>query len=112
MTVNRKIIQALNFLKIPVRESFYDGDDAEYITFETPFSNGADYGDDEPEEVITEVKIHWWLPMKKNYLTDKNRIRKALFYAEFTFPTLEVIPDPDSSIRHILFECEIEEEEN
>ena len=56
MTVNRKIIDALAFLKIPVAESFYDGKEEEYITFETPIDSGADFGDDEPGKIIVQVR--------------------------------------------------------
>ena len=97
MTVNRKIIDALAFLKIPVAESFYDGKEEEYITFETPIDSGADFGDDEPGKIIVQVRVHWWIPIKKNYLAEKKKIRNALH-------------DPDTLIRHVLFECEIEEE--
>ena len=71
MTVNRKIIDALAFLKIPVAESFYDGKEEEYITFETPIDSGADFGDDEPGKIIVQVRVHWWIPIKKNYLAEK-----------------------------------------
>ena len=70
MTVNRKIIDALAFLKIPVAESFYDGKEEEYITFETPIDSGADFGDDEPGKIIVQVWVHWWIPIKKNYLAE------------------------------------------
>ena len=63
MTVNRKIIDALAFLKIPVAESFYDGKEEEYITFETPIDSGADFGDDEPGKIIVQVRVHWWIPI-------------------------------------------------
>ena len=110
MTVNRKIIDALAFLKIPVAESFYDGKEEEYITFETPIDSGADFGDDEPGKIIVQVRVHWWIPIKKNYLAVKKKIRNALHDAGFTFPYVRILPDPDTLIRHVLFECEIEEE--
>ena len=111
MTVNRKIIEALAFMKIPIVESFYDGKKEEYITFETPIDSGADFGDDKPGGVIVQVKVHWWIPNKKNYLAGKRKIRSALHNAGFTFPYVTVLPDPDTSIRHIVFECEIEDED-
>ena len=40
----------------------------------------------------------------------KNRIRTALFDQGFTFPEVTVLLEEDVGIRHLVFECDIEEE--
>ena len=40
----------------------------------------------------------------------KNEIRDALLREGFTYPEIESMDDPNPDIRHLVFECEIEEE--
>lgn len=110
MVVNEKIVRALQPLGLPVTADFYGGGASEYITFN--YSDGAVLnGDDGPVEDVAEVQIHYFLPMGKDYLDTKRKIRAALMDAGFTYPDATVLTEPDGKIRHIVFECEVETED-
>ena len=81
MTVNEKIIQALKPFGIPVVADFSGGGEEEYITFNYASDAAALSGDDEPVEVVASMQIHYFLPMDRDYLSIKKKIRKALFSA-------------------------------
>lgn len=109
MTVNEKIVQALEPFGIPIRADFYGGGEKEYFTFNYADDRAADYGDDAPQHVVASMQIHWFLPRNKDYLKLKKKIRNALFRAGFTYPEVTVITE--KNIRHVVFECEIEDED-
>lgn len=111
MTVNKRIIDALNPLGIPVTADFFGDGGEEYITFNYVTDKGALYADDEPEADVAEMQVHYFLPATKNYLENKKKIRKALLEAGFTWPDVTVLMEPDQKTRHLTFECEIENEE-
>ena len=48
------------------------------------------------------------MPEKENFIKIQNKIRKALFEQGFTFPQVTVLTE--NKKRHLVFECEIEEE--
>lgn len=110
MTVNERIIQALEQSGLEVTPDFTGGGAKEYITFTFPEERAVLHGNNEPLAVVSEVQIHYFLPIEKNYLKNKKEIRKALFSAGFTYPTVTVLTEPDNKTRHIIFECEIENE--
>ena len=108
MTVNEKIINVLESLNIPIKSDFYGGGEKEYITFNFA-GDEAEFADDEPISLTTSVQIHYFLPAKKNYLPIKKKIRKLLFISGFTYPAVTVIVEDET--RHIVFECEIEDDD-
>lgn len=110
MTVNQKIINALQFLQIPITADFFGGGKEEYVTFNYVTDEGEVFADDEPTEDITGLQIHYFLPSDRNYLDNKRKIRKALLKAGCTYPDVTVLMEPDNKTRHIVFECEIENE--
>ena len=111
MTVNKRIINALSPLGIPVTADFFGDGKAEYITFNYVTDKGALYADNEPVADVAEMQVHYFLPTTKNYLENKKKIRKALLAAGFTWPDVTVLTEPDQKTRHLTFECEIENEE-
>lgn len=110
MTVNEKIIQALQPFDIPVVTDFFGGKQKEYFTFNYAADHAVLFGDNAPMEVLADVQIHYFLPMRKDYLEIKKAIRRALLEAGFTFPAVTSLVEPDGEIRHLIFECEIENE--
>lgn len=110
MTVNEKIIQALTPLDIPVTADFYGGGEEEYITFNYADDRGGDFGDNAPLHAVAYMQIHYFAPMEKNYLSIKKRIRKALFTTGFTYPDVTDATLTGEGIRHLVFECNIENE--
>ena len=111
MTVNEKIIQALKPFGIPVVADFSGGGEKEYITFNYASDEAALSGDDGPMEVVASMQIHYFLPMDRDYLSIKKKIRKALFSAGFTYPSVEHLTEPEGNIRHLVFECETENDD-
>nr|DAG42183.1 MAG TPA: Protein of unknown function (DUF806) [Caudoviricetes sp.] len=110
MTVNQKIINALQFIRIPVTADFFGGGKEEYVTFNYVTDKGVVFADNEPTEDVVTLQIHYFLPSEKNYLDNKRKIRKALLGAGCTYPDVTVLMEPDNKTRHVAFECEIENE--
>lgn len=108
MTVNELLIQTLGQFDLDVTPDFTGGGAKEYITFTFPEEKAALYGDNDPLAVVSEIQIHYFLPAGKDYLENKKKIRNVLHAAGFTYPSVMVLMEPDNKTRHIIFECEIE----
>lgn len=111
MTVNEKIVQALGSFEIPVTADFFGGENEEYVTFNYTDDRAVIYGDNRPIEVKAEMQIHYFLPADKDYLEIKKKMRNALFLAGFTYPSATVLLEHGNTVRHIIFECEIENDD-
>lgn len=81
-----------------------------WMTYNTAFERGALFGGDSAQENILSMQIHLFLPEQVNYIDQKKRIREKLSDAGFTWPTVTVQAEESNRIRHIIFECDIEEE--
>ena len=110
MTVNELLINTLQRFNSYITPDFSGDGAEEYITFTFPDDSAAVFGDDVPLEVVSEVWIHYFLPASKDYLEVKREIRKVLLAAGFTYPKVTVLMEPGNKTRHIIFECEIENE--
>lgn len=111
MTVNEKIKNALEHFGLPVTTDFFGGDAEEYFTFNYADDRAADFGDDKPLHVVEYMQIHYFAPLEKNYLSMKKQVRKALFGAGFTYPVVTDATILSDKIRHLVFECSIENED-
>lgn len=111
MTVNEKIIGALKQFGIPALPDFYDGDAPEYFTFDYADDRATDFGDNVPLHVVAYIQVHYFCQMDKDYLSMKKKIRQALFDAGFTYPDATDATITEDKIRHLVFECEIENED-
>lgn len=111
MTIHQKIKKALQDFGITVTEDFFGGDNEEYITFNLATDKAVMYADDDPEHDVASVQIHWFLPVEKNYLAGKKEIRRSLHENGFTYPEVTVIVEPDNKTRHIVFVCNVENDE-
>lgn len=110
MTTFEKIIQAIKPFRYPYSPGTYTGSEKRWFTYNYVEDYGDNYADDTPQSVINRIQLHFFLPAQDDYTEIKNRIRDALFKQGFTFPEISVLDDPDPKLRHIAFECEIEEE--
>lgn len=110
MSVNQKIMAVLKPFGYPCVPDFYTGKENHYFVFQTVDELGADFGDGAPSHCVLFLQIHYFLPLTENYIREKNKIREALFQAGFTYPEITMLTEPENNIRHIVFECEIEEE--
>ena len=111
MSVFGKIKTAMTPFSKIVTESFYEGPADDYILYDIVDDRGADYGDGRPNTTIVSVMVHHYMPLNKNYLDFKKRERAALFKAGFTYPSVDVITDRKEGYRHLVYECEIEDED-
>ena len=110
MTVFAKLKQALLPFGIPFSTDFSGGGEEEYFTINEAGDVGEDFGDDDPGVNVLSTQVHWILPSSRDYLTKKKQIRKAIYAAGCTYPTVTVINDDDLGVRHIIFESDSEED--
>ena len=111
MTLYQKIDEALSSLGIPIEEDFFGDGQTEYITFTLTRDSAAVMADGEPAYETALLAIHWFLPRSKEYADTQKKIRRLLLDADFTWPTVTVIVEPDNKTRHIVFECEVENDD-
>ena len=115
MSVNSIIINALSEFDYPVKPDIYTGKEKRYITFNYADDRGMGFADDEPDCILADMQIHFFLPLEENgkavnYLSDRRKIREALFKAGFTYPSIVNLVETDNNIRHLVFECQTTEE--
>lgn len=108
MTEFEKIIKAIAPFGFPYAPDVYTGEAERYFVYNYADERGAIYGDDVPLETVASVQVHLYLPWKEDFISLKNKVRKSLLREGFTYPEVTNIKDEDK--RHIIFECEIEEE--
>ena len=111
MTVNEKIIQALSSFGVKVTPDFYGDGAEEYFTFNYADDRASDFGDNEPTHVVAYMQIHYFCPVKKDYLKLKKEVRKSLMNAGFSYPVVTDATVAGDEERHLVFECNIENED-
>lgn len=112
MTAFQNIIEAIQDFGYPYEPDLYTGNEKKYFTYNYADDRGSLFGDNEPGAAIASVQVHFFLPLKENFIKEKNKIREALFQQGFTYPEVTVVTEPENQIRHIIFECDIEEMED
>lgn len=111
MTTFEKIVNAIKPFDLPYAPDLYSGTASEgWFTYNYADDYGANYADDAPTAVIASVQVHLFLPVRKNFIQLKNKIRKAIFEQGFSFPEITIMIE-DNKWRHIVFECETFEED-
>lgn len=81
-----------------------------YVTYNVADDRGSLFGGDTASECVLSMQIHLYLPVPEEYMAMVKRMRQALSEAGFTWPVITVYIEEDHRLRHIIFECEIEEE--
>lgn len=115
MNVNKLIIDTLSPLGYPVayiKYKPYTGEPVsdKYFTFNYADDRGINFADDVPQHEIAYMQIHFFAPLKFPHTALRKDIRKRLFSAGFTYPTIVTLTEEDNEIIHLVFECEIESE--
>lgn len=110
MTVFEKIVKAIEPFGFPFKPDTYTGCKERYFTYNFADERAELYGDDAPIEVTAYVQIHLFMPEEENFIKIKNQVKKALFDQGFTYPAVTIDLERDVKKRHIIFECEIDEE--
>ena len=111
MSVNERIITALEPLGYPVVPDLYTGEETTYLTFNYS-GHGALFADDVPCYEVHMVQVHFLVPYGVNTVATRRDIRRRLFAAGFTWPTETDAGNEyrsEHTGQHIVFECEIEE---
>ncbi len=103
MSVNETIVSVLRPIA-PVRADTYQGDEEVYITLGYT-SIPADFGDDQPAHERFLVSVHLFAPTGRNTVAARRAIKKALWEAGATWPTMTNVSDKEG--QHLVFECEM-----
>lgn len=114
MSVEEKITAALAGFGLDVSNGVSFEGLAPYFTFNCA-TVPADFGDDAPGHELYLVQVHLFAPLNVNITALKRQVKRALYAAGFTWPSLT---DATGSLsrrdrpeeRHIVFECEISAE--
>ena len=105
MTVNAKIIQAVNPYVSACYFGAYTGEDETYCYFIIASDGIALSGDDTSAVDNVTVQLHLFTP--DDYTTLKRQIRSSLKNAGFTYPSVTCLYEGDTKLNHIIFECDI-----
>lgn len=108
MTEFEKIVNAIKDFGFPYEPDIYTGKAEKYFVYNYADERGDLFADDAPGTVIASVQVHFFMPAGEDFIKIKNKIRKSLFQHGFTFPEVTVIKEEKK--RHIIFECDVEEE--
>lgn len=111
MTIYQKIESALSSLNIPIEENFFGDGEDEYITFTVIRDYAAVSADNQPVNEVVNLQIHYFLPRSKEYDSTRKQIRKLLLDADFAWPVVTVLVEPDNKTRHIIFDTDVENDE-
>lgn len=107
MSFNNQLREKLLPVVPIVEPNIYKGDALEYIDFAYSERGGC-FGDDEPDENILSVQVHYYLPHGQNPKAKKRLIRQALFELGGTWP--EITNASDEEGQHYVFEFDCVEE--
>lgn len=110
MTVNEQIKTALAPLALPVKPDRYKGDEESYLVFNYT-TMGMGFSDDAPGYERYLVQVHYFCPEGVSSIAIREKIKRMLFNAGFTWP--DEVNAADSSMQknddnkqHYVFECE------
>lgn len=109
MTEFEKIIAAIKPFGFPYAPDIYEGSGESFFVYNYADERAVFYADDAPAAVKASVQIHLYIPAEDNFIELKNKVRRALHRQGFTYPEVTVLREAKK--RHIVFECDIEEEE-
>jgi hypothetical protein len=105
MSAEETILNTLQHYGYPCFPDLYTGESDHYFTYTLADERGTDFGDNEPNRLVSAWQIHLCLPVTENYRGLKSRIQKELFAAGFTWPAVTVVRVEKT--RHVIFECSI-----
>ena len=106
MSVESKIITALNPLGYSVYPQSYNGTDTIYYVFNLG-TIPDDFGDNKPRHERALIQVHLFCPFTFNSVTLRKNTKKHLSNAGFVYPYMTDASDENG--QHWVFECEIAE---
>ncbi len=111
MNVFEKVKAAADSIHVPAFPDIYTkGDHDIWITYNLAYENGALFGDDIAGDLVSGVLVHLFLDKNINFFSIRASLRNALIQQGFTHPQMVLNSLEDNKIRHIVFECEDDEE--
>ena len=108
--INKRIVTALQPFGLEIAESLYEGDADEYFFYAITLDKVGDSGDDVPQAYVADVQIHYVCPFEKSYADMLKQIRRALIDADFVGLSVVDRSEVKERIRHLVIECETEDE--
>lgn len=87
MTINERVISAVEKFKLPVAPQVYTGDAACYFVFDITIGDTVD-GDNEPYFVYYQVSLSLFSPARADTVEICEATQQAIVDAGFTFPSL------------------------
>lgn len=108
MTALDKIAELADSLGIASQPDVYSGTAKRWIVYNYAYQKGDEFADDTPHADVSSVQVHLYAPVNESTTKLQKQIRNALFDAGFTYP--EITVEREEKYRHVIFECDIEEE--
>lgn len=108
MSALENIVEAISPFGYPYAPDIYEGRSDHYFAYNYANIRAGLRGDDETMEAVASVQVHFFLPRKEKFTDIKKRVSKALERQGFTWPEVTMLIE--GNMRHIVFECEIDEE--
>lgn len=114
MNVNQKIESALSALvdgNIWPLSCPLEALPNQWITYLPELEAPEEFGDNEDLIWIHYMQIHWFAKGHANYMDIRKRIRLLLKSSGFTVTDIDYMYEKDTGVTHLIFSCEIEEDE-
>lgn len=105
INVNPLIMQAQSVLSVPVYPNKCNDPLDEYIVFNYLDERPIFWADDEEQEDLTPVQVHWFT--KENPQPKKKALRRFLRSQGFDILSTQEFFEDDTKLNHIVVECEI-----
>ena len=103
MSMDSLVREALLPLVPIVEPHSYDGEELEYITFQSTVLPEI-HADGHPRALRHLLQVHWFLPRRVNPNAKKRAIAEELWAARLTYPSITDASDEEG--QHYVFECE------
>ena len=97
--INRKDVKYLK----------YSGTADTYAVFNYADERGANYADDEPEDIENSIQVHIFTKSPAVYKAIKGAVREALFKAGFSYLSIAEQYEKENNYYHVVYECEFVE---
>lgn len=106
MTIEQRIIAALEFTGYKVYNNTFTSTDRAYFVFVINISPEL-FANDEAQYGINNITLHFYCPVEQDTVALRKQIKRSLQAAEFTYPN--EVDASDEHMQHIVFEFEVEE---
>lgn len=106
-----KLYDALKVFDKPIDlTGLYDGDSDHWFAINESDDRLLLAADNTPLATRVQYQVHYYLPSSENYIAIKRKIRNGIFKAGFSYPTVDMLVEEDTKLRHLIFEFEIAED--